>query len=114
MIRFLILIFFCLNTIKNYSQVFTNQNIDQISSNSTLNSVINVQEEFIINCEVSVCLDITHTFNSDLDISLQSPSGISIELSSDNGSSFDNYIGTCFNMNASELISNSFSPFNSK
>ncbi|WP_299335587.1 T9SS type A sorting domain-containing protein [uncultured Psychroserpens sp.] len=44
----------------------------------------------------SVSLDITHTWASDLDITLVAPDGTEVELSTDNGSSDDNYTGTVF------------------
>ena len=46
--------------------------------------------------DVNVSLDITHTFDGDLDIFLVSPSGTRVELSTDNGSGGDDYVGTVF------------------
>ena len=43
-----------------------------------------------------VKINLTHTFDADLDISLISPAGTSWELSTDNGGSGDNYINTEF------------------
>ena len=43
-----------------------------------------------------VCIDITHTFDADLEISLRAPDGTTIPLSLDNGGGGDNYTGTCF------------------
>lgn len=45
---------------------------------------------------VKVCLNITHTWDSDLDIVLTCPSGNTVILTSDNGGSGDNYSNTCF------------------
>lgn len=45
---------------------------------------------------VKVCVNIIHTYDSDLDIKLQAPDGTIIELSNNNGGSGDNYTGTCF------------------
>src|SRR6185295_3202658 len=44
---------------------------------------------------VSVCFNIVHTYDGDLDIRLQSPDGTVIELSNNNGGGGDNYTGTC-------------------
>jgi subtilisin-like proprotein convertase family protein len=44
----------------------------------------------------NVTLDITHTWVADLDISLVAPDGTSLDLSSDNGGSGDNYTNTQF------------------
>ncbi|MEN9370851.1 MAG: hypothetical protein RI952_1716, partial [Bacteroidota bacterium] len=60
---------------------------------------------------VSVCVNITHTWDSDLDIYLQSPNGTRIELSTDNGSLDDNYTNTCFSMSAATLITAGTAPF---
>ena len=46
----------------------------------------------------TLCLDISHSWVSDLDISLRAPDGTEVELSTDNGGSGDDYTGTCFNM----------------
>ncbi|MFN8273672.1 MAG: PKD domain-containing protein [Flavobacteriaceae bacterium] len=60
----------------------------------------------------SVCLDISHTFDGDLDIFLQAPNGVQIDLSSDNGGGGDNYTGTCFSSSATTLITAGTVPFN--
>ncbi|HYV91369.1 MAG TPA: proprotein convertase P-domain-containing protein, partial [Chitinophagales bacterium] len=44
---------------------------------------------------VSVCFNIVHTYDGDLDIRLQSPDGTVIELSNNNGGGGDNFTGTC-------------------
>ncbi|MBK5212744.1 MAG: HYR domain-containing protein, partial [Flavobacteriaceae bacterium] len=44
----------------------------------------------------SVQINLTHTWDSDLDISLISPLGTTLDLSSDNGGSGDNYTNTVF------------------
>jgi len=58
-----------------------------------------------------ICLDITHTWDSDLDIYLEAPDGTIIPISSDNGSSGDNYTGTCFDMTAGTSITAGTAPF---
>lgn len=58
-----------------------------------------------------VCIDITHTWVSDMDISLISPQGTVYDLSSGNGGSGDNYTGTCFRMNAATNITAGTAPF---
>lgn len=45
--------------------------------------------------KVVVKMYITHTFDSDLEISLDSPNATNVELSTDNGGSGDNYGSTC-------------------
>jgi subtilisin-like proprotein convertase family protein len=60
----------------------------------------------------TVCLNILHTYDSDLDISLIAPDGTQVLLSSGNGGGDDNYIGTCFNQNATTNIVLGTAPFN--
>jgi len=55
-------------------------------------------------------IDITHTFNGDLDISLISPAGTVADISSDNGGAGDNYTGTIFDDNAAVSIVGSVAP----
>ncbi len=54
---------------------------------------------------------LTHTYDSDLDIYLISPYGDSLELSTDNGGSGDNYIGTVFDDQAALSIVSGSAPF---
>ncbi len=53
---------------------------------------VNLQEGVI----KSVCVDIDHSWISDMDVFLLGPNGQFIELTTDNGGSGDDYIGTCF------------------
>lgn len=48
----------------------------------------------------SVCVNITHSYDDDLDLFLISPGGQVLELSTDNGGSGDNYTNTCFTPDA--------------
>ncbi len=59
----------------------------------------------------SVCLDITHTWDSDLEITLVAPDGTSIPLSIQQGGSGDNFTGTCFTGTSTTSITNGTSPF---
>ena len=62
---------------------------------------------------------INHTYDGDLAIYLVSPSGVEVELSTDNGSNGDNYgdatncptDATVFSMNATDSIENGTAPF---
>ena len=44
----------------------------------------------------NVCIDISHTYDSDISIKLQSPDGSQFMLSDRRGGADDNYTGTCF------------------
>lgn len=61
--------------------------------------------------DVDVHLGLTHTFDADLDISLTSPGGTTINLSSDNGSSAPNYFVTEFDDQAATSIVAGAAPF---
>ncbi|MGC6470198.1 MAG: gliding motility-associated C-terminal domain-containing protein [Flavobacteriales bacterium] len=76
------------------------------------NFPLNVINVGTVDCDIIVCLTITHTWTSDLDIRLISPNGTIVELSSDNGGSGNNYTSTCFDMQASTFITNGNAPFN--
>jgi len=56
-------------------------------------------------------LDITHTWDADLDISLIAPDATVIDLTSDNGGSGDDFTGTQFRDDASTPITDGSPPF---
>ena len=58
----------------------------------------------------NVSLDITHTFDGDLDIYLVSPNGTELELSTDNGGGDDNFTGTIFQDGGADITAGS-APF---
>lgn len=58
-----------------------------------------------------VCVNLTHTWVSDLDIRLISPSGDVIMLTATKGDDLDNYENTCFSMDAATHIINGVPPF---
>lgn len=61
--------------------------------------------------DVNAQINLTHTWNSDLDIYLRGPDGTLVELSTDNGSSGDNYTNTIFDDEAAIAITAGTSPF---
>ncbi|PRX53155.1 HYR domain-containing protein [Flagellimonas meridianipacifica] len=61
--------------------------------------------------DVYVTLDITHTWDEDLDISLTSPSGTTVLLSSDNGGSGDDYTNTIFDDAGATAVTAGTAPF---
>ena len=61
--------------------------------------------------DVDVTVTLTHTWNEDVDLTLISPAGTRINLSSDNGLDGDNYTGTVFDDEASTAILNGSPPF---
>ena len=114
--RYLILIalFFCISFSK--AQVFTGGggNIPDATffgPSPWTNFYLNVNSVGTIDCDLTVCMNITHNYTDDLDIRLVSPSGTIVYLSTDNGGSGDNYVGTCFNMDATTNITAGIAPF---
>ncbi|MFN8245224.1 MAG: proprotein convertase P-domain-containing protein [Ferruginibacter sp.] len=60
---------------------------------------------------LNVCLNISHTWDADLNIFLQAPNGVIVTLSDDNGGGNANYSGTCFSMTAGTSITAGTAPF---
>lgn len=58
-----------------------------------------------------VCMNILHTWDSDLDVSLVAPDGTTVLLTSANGGDGDNYIATCFTNQATQSIIQGTAPF---
>jgi len=59
-----------------------------------------------------MCFDITHTYDSDLQIRLKSPNGNTIFLANGVGGADDNFTGTCIAENgANGFLANGFAPF---
>lgn len=76
-------------------------------------SIVTVAETGLIGTDFdidNVEISLTHTWNSDLEISLISPSGTSLDLSSDNGGSGDNFTNTVFQDGAPSITTGA-SPF---
>jgi len=61
--------------------------------------------------DVNVTLNIMHTWDSDLDVYLTSPSGTVVELFTDVGSSGDNFVNTTFDDEAATSIVAGTAPF---
>lgn len=61
--------------------------------------------------DVDVEINLTHTFDGDLDISIISPAGTEVELSTDNGGSGDDFLGTVFDDSAGTSITSGTAPF---
>lgn len=60
---------------------------------------------------IRVCIDVTHTWISDLDIRLISPAGVNISLITASGGDTDVFHNTCFDMTSNLHIVRAWSPF---
>jgi subtilisin-like proprotein convertase family protein len=77
---------------------------------TTTTSVLNIGNHRIV-ADVNVTLDITHTYDSDLTLTLIGPNGVSVLLSQFNGGSGDNYTSTTFDDEAPVPIAAGTAPF---
>lgn len=59
----------------------------------------------------TVCIDLTHTYDSDLNIYLIAPDGTTASLATGLGGGGDDYTNTCFNVYAPQAISGGSPPF---
>lgn len=81
-----------------------------ITSNTTITSVINIPDNGKIN-DLDIELDITHTWDSDLDVFLIAPDGTRVELFTDVGGSGDNFTNTHLDDEAGTSITDGSAPF---
>jgi subtilisin-like proprotein convertase family protein len=77
---------------------------------TTNDFTLSVPDSVVIT-DVNVAINLTHTFDGDLDIFLISPDNTVVELSTDNGSTGDNYTNTVFDDEAGTLITAGAAPF---
>ena len=61
--------------------------------------------------DVNVCFDLTHTYDGDLNITLESPLGTIIALSTNRGGGGDNFVCTIFDDEATTPIASGVAPF---
>jgi len=94
---------------------FQTSSVVNIIDNQTVTSTISVSGLNMSSLSAgsieSVCLDITHTWDSDLDLYLVCPDGTQFLLSNSNGGSSDNYTNTCFTISATQSITSGSAPF---
>ncbi|MGD8396558.1 MAG: proprotein convertase P-domain-containing protein, partial [Candidatus Eiseniibacteriota bacterium] len=81
-----------------------------INDNVTFTSVVSVPDDETV-LDVDVGLEIEHTYDGDLDIFLIGPDGTRVELTSDNGGTGENFVGTIFDDEAPLSITAGSAPF---
>ena len=97
-------------TFTNNTQVFIpDNNSTGVTSSITVSGINGAT--LSSNSIVSVKLNLTHTYDGDLAISLIAPSGNTVFLSNRRGGSGNNFINTVFSMAATTLISAGSPPF---
>ncbi len=96
-----------------FSQTFTGTTgaiTDNLQLNYFTSEVSELPEEMNVSYGiVKVCLDITHTYNPDLNVLLISPQGTQINLFSNLGG--NNFTGTCFKQDAAMSINEGTAPY---
>jgi len=94
-------------------EVHTNSTPQAISDLFTVTSEIVVPPSKMITVitDVDVVVDITHTFDADLDVFLTSPVGTVVELFTDVGDSEDNFTNTILDDEAATAIVDGIAPF---
>ena len=96
------------------SETYSSNDVGQrIRSNRTITSDLTVPDTGTI-FDINVQLDVTHTFDGDLETFLIAPDGTEIELFSRVGGSNDNFSGTILDDDAAVVISESSAPFNGR
>ena len=93
------------------SQVFTSSEVSTIPYLNFTYSEIEVTGISPINCDFTVCIDVSHDRIADVEVALIAPSGTYVYLAFDNGGLGDDYINTCFSMSASVNITDGTPPF---
>ena len=73
-------------------------------------SYITINQDISIT-DLNVAINVTHTYDSDLIISLKSPTGVVSTLSYRRGGSGDNFVSTIFDDEATKAISSGIAPF---
>jgi subtilisin-like proprotein convertase family protein len=81
-----------------------------INDNTTIESVISVTDNKVV-LDVIVGVDITHTYDGDLRLSLITPTGTTITLSDRRGGGGGNFADTVFDDDATTPISSGSAPF---
>ena len=79
--------------------------ISSSGAGTIYNTNVNVPDSYTIS-DVNVTVNITHTYNDDLDIYLISPTGTTVELSTDNGGSGDDYNNVTFDDASTNTLPN--------
>jgi subtilisin-like proprotein convertase family protein len=94
----------------NYTAIDTPVAISA-SGTPSVTSTITVAPDVAI-LDINVTVDISHTYVSDLTLTLTSPNGTSVELTSTNGApGADNYTNTVFDQEATDAITAAVAPF---
>jgi subtilisin-like proprotein convertase family protein len=82
-----------------------------IPDNTTVNATISIADTRIVQDVNVKIVNLTHTYDADLDIFLVGPNGTRVELSTDNGGEFNDFINTVFDDQAATSVTGGAAPF---
>ena len=103
--------YYTFETGRNVNPSFDSTDTPQaILDNTTINSLISVTDDKTV-LDVMVGVEITHTYDGDLLLSLITPTGTTITLSNRRGGGGDHFTGTVFDDDATTAISSGSAPF---
>jgi len=103
--------YYSFTTIQNSNPTYASADVPKaISDYATVTSTIDVPDTKAI-VDINVLINITHTFDGDLDIFLIAPDDTRVELTTDNGSGGDNFVDTIFDQEAATSITAGAAPF---
>jgi subtilisin-like proprotein convertase family protein len=97
------------NVTPSYPSTDTPKPIPDVRTPPVLSQIVVSETNTVL--DVNVKLNITHTFDGDLDIFLIAPNGTRVELTTDNGSTGDNFVNTVFDDQAATSITAGTAPF---
>lgn len=90
---------------------FTNNTVTNIPDNTPAGTNSTITTSGLIGATLtSVCININHQTDADIDVYLICPDGTQINLTSDNGLAGDNYINSCFTTTAATSITTAIAP----
>lgn len=94
-----------------FSRLYSSGDVPkQILDNATVTSNLNIPDTGVIT-DVNAALNITHTYDGDLALTLIAPNNSRIALSTRHGNSSDNYTNTVFDDEAATPIASGTPPF---
>lgn len=114
--KILLFVFLCFLT-TSYSQSFTGSigSISDDGQNNDFTATVAGLSATQLSTSlglISVCLNISHTYDSDLNVFLIAPDGTTVNLFSGIGGGGDNFTNTCLNQSAANSINAGSPPFN--
>jgi subtilisin-like proprotein convertase family protein/V8-like Glu-specific endopeptidase len=104
-------IYYSFSTGENNQPAFDSVDVPKaINDNTTITSEVVITEDEPV-LDVDVLLNLTHTYDGDLDIFLIGPNGTRVELTTDNGGTGEDFVDTIFDDEAETAITSGSAPF---